>query len=276
MNPNIELTDETTEFCGHVLHRIKAKHEFTDGLGRTISEGTRGGWVERENNLNGKNCWVSDEAKVFENALIDGSATISDGAKVYGDAAVEDDAIVGGCAQIYGNAIVSGCAHVYGSARVYDFAEVRDSAEVSGFSQVRAHSTIKDCAVVRDTAVVMGTAVIYSNAEIRDTAVIDNYVHIGDDIVIKGDAEILSSSHFAYFKNFWSSGRIITYTSSNKMWSVGCFYGTGKALIKKAYNDSINKGICYEALVNAVEHIEKVKKGKLIVQRFCKWLNKHF
>ena len=61
------------------------------------------------------------------------------------------------------------------------------------------------------------------------------------------------------FKNSWSSGRYFTYTHSNKMWVVGCFNGTGKELIAKAYKDSELSGKCYEAIVRAVETIEAAK-----------------
>jgi hypothetical protein len=41
------------------------------------------------------------------------------------------------------------------------------------------------------------------------------------------------------------------------MWSVGCFYGTGDELIKKAYADSEESGKCYEAIVRTQEIIDK-------------------
>jgi hypothetical protein len=44
------------------------------------------------------------------------------------------------------------------------------------------------------------------------------------------------------------------------MWKVGCFYGTGKELIAKAYKDSELSGKCYEASVKYVEEIERIKK----------------
>ena len=39
------------------------------------------------------------------------------------------------------------------------------------------------------------------------------------------------------------------------MWKVGCFYGTGEELIKKAYADSKESGIGYERIVKYVESI---------------------
>lgn len=39
------------------------------------------------------------------------------------------------------------------------------------------------------------------------------------------------------------------------MWSVGCFYGTGEELIKKAYKDSALSSREYERIVKYVESI---------------------
>ena len=78
------------------------------------------------------------------------------------------------------------------------------------------------------------------------------------DAVVYGDARVKSSKDYCVYKNTWSSFRWFTYTKSNKMWSVGCFYGTGSELIAKAYKDSEKSGKCYEAIVKAQEEIEKV------------------
>ena len=40
------------------------------------------------------------------------------------------------------------------------------------------------------------------------------------------------------------------------MWKVGCFYGTGEEVIKKAYGESELKGKCYEKVVNFVKELE--------------------
>ena len=46
------------------------------------------------------------------------------------------------------------------------------------------------------------------------------------------------------------------------MWRVGCFYGTGEELIKKAYRDSEESGREYERVVNYVNSILKDEKRK--------------
>ncbi len=75
-----------------------------------------------------------------------------------------------------------------------------------------------------------------------------------------GDAHVASESDYIVFKNFWSSGRYFTYTFSNRMWKVGCFYGTGEELIKKAYADSEDSGWHYEQAVRYAEAAERRRK----------------
>lgn len=95
----------------------------------------------------------------------------------------------------------------------------------------------------------------------------DNLSHCGDCWVygnaqvygkarVYGDAVIKKMSDYIVFKNWWSSGRYFTWTRSNDMWSVGCFFGTGDELIKKAYADSEKTGREYERIVKYVESIK--------------------
>ena len=96
-----------------------------------------------------------------------------------------------------------------------------------------------------DNALVSGNALVCGDARVDGNARVSGY------------AEIKSSEDYCVYKNTWSSFRWFTYTRSNKMWSVGCFYGTGAELIAKAYKDSEKSGKCYEAIVKAQEAIEK-------------------
>ena len=88
---------------------------------------------------------------------------------------------------------------------------------------------------------------ICGNAKVCDEA------EVFDHVVICGDAVITSKSDYILFKNWWSSGRYFTWTRSNNMWKVGCFYGTGEQLIEKAYKDSELSGKEYEHVVKYVE-----------------------
>ena len=66
------LTDETIEYLGHTLHRIKAVKDFA-----TISAGTLGGYIKSEGNLNHiGNAWVSGNARVSGDARVSGNARV--------------------------------------------------------------------------------------------------------------------------------------------------------------------------------------------------------
>lgn len=200
-----ELTDNTIEVDGHVLHQIICTENF-----RFVIKGDLGGFIEGYQNLGG-NGWVCGNAKVYEGAVVRGNAYIS-GRGVY----------------IHGNALVSG------------------NATISGICDIEGIANIGGEAVI-DTS---------------KTLLIDNGF-------IFGDAVINSYSDYITFKNWWSSGRSFTWTRSNDMWSVGCFHGTGKELIAKAYKDSEVSGREYERVVKYVESIKKADKPT-IFQRLKK------
>lgn len=174
--------------------------------------------------------WIENEKNLSQddNAWIYGEAMAFDNAKVFDDAIVFANAKVYDDAIVYGNAKVYGNAIVHGNAKIYDYAKVYDKANIYDFAEV------------------------YGN------------VRICGNVTIKGDAKVNDATDYIVFKNFWSSGRYFTWTRSNNKWSVGCFYGTGEELIKKAYADSDTSGREYERVVRYVESIladEKKEKS---------------
>ena len=223
MEKKYKLTDETINLNGVTLYRIEAIKDFGE-----IKKGDKGGFIESENNL-----------------AHEGNAWVSDNARVYGDACVFDNA------QVYGNAFVSGYAQVYGNAFVYGNAWASDNARLCGYAWVSDNARVYGDANVCDDSSVFGNAFVYDNARVYGDALVRGYA------CVCGDAEISNKSDYIVFQNWWSSGRYFTWTRSNNMWSVGCFYGTGEELIKKAYKDSELSGREYERIVKYVEEIRK-------------------
>lgn len=224
-----ELTDNTIEVDGHVLHQIICTESFS-----FVIKGDLGGFIEDYENLGG-NGWVCNNAKV------------------YGGAVVIGNGIVGG------NATICNKAQVSGNAKVFS------NAYISG-RWVAIHGN----ALVGGNATISGICDIEGTAKIGDEVVIDTSkaLHINNGFIL-GDAVINSCSDYITFKNWWSSGRSFTWTRSNDMWSVGCFYGTGKELIAKAYKDSEVSGREYERVVKYVEAVKKADKPT-IFQRLKK------
>lgn len=210
------LTDIKIEYNGHTLYRIEALKDFGN-----IRKGTLGGFVQSTYNLSQEGtCWIAHDAKVYDSAIVSKDAFVCNLSCIYENARVRGNAIVSGNAKIYGNAIVSEFAWIGDNAEIYDFAK------------------------------------IYGEIEITNDVTINGNAKISCDLAIYGNAVIHNMYDYIVFKNWWSSGRYFIWTRSNDMWSVGCFYGTGEELIKKAYQDNIESGREYERIVKYVESIK--------------------
>ena len=84
MERKYELTNETKEYHGMVLHRIRALKDFGG-----VRAGDLGGWVEKDDNLSQLGaCWITENAWVYGNAQVYGSARVYGNARVTGNAAI--------------------------------------------------------------------------------------------------------------------------------------------------------------------------------------------
>ena len=221
MEKKYKLTDEYILQDGVKLYRIEALKDF-----RNVRKGDKGGFVENENNLShNRNCWISEDAKVF------------------------------GEARVYGNAKISGNAIVYNNAMICGDAEIRGSAKVCDYACVSDNTFVKNNARVFDNAKVSGNSCVCDNAWVFGNANVSGKALVSGNAKVSGDANVCADEDYIVFKNWWSSLRYFTWTKSNNMWKVGCFYGTGEELIKKAYKDSEKSGREYERVVKYVESI---------------------
>lgn len=167
-----ELTNETIMFNGHKLYRIVAIKWFND-----VCCGALGGFVESENNLSQQgNCWIYDDAKVYENAK------------------VLDDAVVADNSEVYGLAIICDAAKIKHNAVVCDTATIFDNAIIHGYSQVSGNAKIfNDCVVlhkskVQDEATLKGKCKLYNNTVVKDKAYLVGTVRTFGNTVIGGNA----------------------------------------------------------------------------------------
>ena len=234
------------------FYRVKALRDFND-----VKKGDIGGYVESENNLSQLgDCWIYDNAVVRDNA------------KIYNNAVIRDNAVVRDNAKIYNNAVIRDNATVCQDARIWANSKILNYCQIYGNVEVCGDAVVCDCANVYHNARVFGNAIIQDNAVVRGDARIFDYVIVCDnadvrgEVCICGDAMISSDKDYIVFKNWWSSGRFFTWTRSNNMWKVGCFYGTGEELIAKAYKDSEESGREYECIVKYVERILNTEECK--------------
>ena len=233
-----ELTDETIILGTRTLHRIKALKDFSD-----VKKGDLGGFIESETNLSHMgDCWIYDEAKVYDIATVTDNAQIKDysviraGASVSEFAQITDEALMEDNSSAKGSCYVAGNCHFLGNSKVYGKAYI-ESSILGGNSQV--------CGSVR----------------IHKTEITENAIVCGNAIVVHaafaGNCIVNSMSDFLTFHNWWSSGRTITWTRSDNMWKAGCFRGTAKELVQKAFKDSPVSGREYQRLVDYVDSVKE-------------------
>ena len=225
-NSKYELTNETIEFEGVTLHRIKALRDFGN-----VKAGDLGGYVESERNLDTEgNCWISEDAKVYEDAVIKRDATVTNEAIVRGEACIagncsiyhrvivegsaickghsqimsqayvknaeiESEACIAGSTEIYGGDIC-GEAEITGKAKVY-------SGRIDGKTQITGNAEIHGHPHITGKTKIYGNARIYGAPEISDSAsVLDNALIYGNAI-ISGTAIITGNAVVCEYMNIF-------------------------------------------------------------------------
>jgi acyl-[acyl carrier protein]--UDP-N-acetylglucosamine O-acyltransferase len=184
-----ELTDETIEYEGRTLYRIRSLRDTV-----YASEGELGGYVEHIRNLShDRDAWVADNAKVMDEAYVAHSALIA------GNAVVQDNAFV------RGNTFVCG------------------QAQIKGQAQLSEETQVSDFAIVTDKAWLIGTIIVADNAYVGGEATL-----VGD-IEFRGDAYILDEGDTVSFLGVGSDtgGKLHVYRTTNGVGCIrGCFAGT--------------------------------------------------
>lgn len=134
MEKKYVLTETTATIGKTQLYRIKALRSFGD-----VIVGSLGGYIESEDNLSHEgNCWVYDEAKVHDHALVSGNGRIygntqlHDNTQVYGNGVVTGDVHLHDKAQVYGDAIIRGTSRLYNNVQIYGKGIVKGTSRIYG------------------------------------------------------------------------------------------------------------------------------------------------
>ena len=170
-----ELTGITSVFEGKTLYRIRALKDFPAD-NPFITKGDLGGWVESELNLsqNG-NCWIYDDAKVMDSALVSENAELNfqcivrGNAKIYGSSILRDNAIIKDYAEVYGNAEVMLNARISDFGKVFGNAIVTDSAEVLNYGKIFGNGSLRDTSLIEGNGRVGGNVFIFGTSRVSGT-----------------------------------------------------------------------------------------------------------
>lgn len=133
MSKKYKLTDDTRKYWGRTIYRIKALKDFGD-----VKKGDLGGWVESEDNLSQYgNCWVYDDAEVFD------TSRVCDNAQMHNSSRLLKDSFMYGDAKIFDNVWVSDTSYILGTAKVYKNSHIYGRAVITGDAIVNKSSDYK-------------------------------------------------------------------------------------------------------------------------------------
>lgn len=133
------------------LYRVRALRSFGD-----VKKGDVGGYVENEYNLSHTgDCWIYNNAKVYDNG------------RIYNNG------------KIYNNAMVYHNARIYKNTKVYGNAEIFEHAAIFGNAVIQGNAKIYGVSVIEKNALIYGESVICDGARIGGNAEIKNGMHIG-------------------------------------------------------------------------------------------------
>ncbi len=126
------VADQQIIVAGMALYRVRALKDFG-----SVTAGDLGGFVQSERNLSHYgDCWVADDAQVYEEAVVSGAARVFARAQIYGHARVGDKGQVLGNAQVFEHGWVFQSGVVFDNAMVYGHAQVRDDGLVFGEARI--------------------------------------------------------------------------------------------------------------------------------------------
>lgn len=122
------------------VRRVIAKRDFVASFGYKIPKGTRGGFVQNEQNI-AHTGWVADDAVILGDATVygiaDGHAIVMGDSMVFGKAhdecVVKDKTVVHEDATVTGNAIVSGDVWLAGKITISGVAHVHGRIQLAPY-----------------------------------------------------------------------------------------------------------------------------------------------
>lgn len=206
-----------------------------------ITAGDRGGFVQNKDNLSQDgDCWISvdskviNDARVKDNALINGSCSIEDKVEVKGDSLVK------GICNLKGRVVVSGNTRIRGTVYIDGTTTLTDNVLIEGIVNILGRGYIAGAACIKGGN--------YFDLFIGQNALLENssdYMKIGPLTLINADLSAYRTT---------DGGLLYQLTPNQGIGqTVGKIY-TAKELIAKAET----RGECYQSVIDAVAFIQKI------------------
>jgi hypothetical protein len=157
------VPDQQIIMAGTTLYRIRALRDFGN-----VKAGTLGGFVASERNLSHHgDCWVGDDARAYDEAVV------SEDAQLRGRACAYDRARIGDKGQVLGN------AQVFEDGRVFRNGIAFDNVMIYGHAQVRDHGLAFGNAIICDHVRVLDWGQVCGHARLSGKSVVGGHEKVG-------------------------------------------------------------------------------------------------
>lgn len=236
------IKEDSIEVEGRTLYRIRALKDFikNDDNIYGVKKGSLGGYIQKEANLSHEgDCWVFDNAKIFDDAGVQDNAFITDSSMVFGNAVVKNSSIVSDYAIVRDYAIVQDNSMLENHAEVFDYAIIEEYSYIGDNAKLYGNARMGDVSRLR------GRAEAYEYARLRGECLVNGDARVYGHSVVNGQARI--TDHASVKDNGIVSGRVImcgyaTVSKNGKVFGVGRvdFNITGDNDVA-VYSDPINK-----------------------------------
>ncbi|WP_412058015.1 hypothetical protein [Bartonella sp. DGB2] len=194
------LKDEGIIVNGHKLYRIQALRDFGD-----VEAGDLGGFIESEDNLSHEgDCWVADNACVFEYARVRDDAIVSGNAKISGYATIDGDTHVSGNTVLTHDYIkekyqLTNETREIDGRTLYRIQALRDfrgikAGDLGGFIETEANLDHEDDCWVGGNACAFGEARITHNAYVSGNARVFDNAFVGVNASIWENAQVFENA----------------------------------------------------------------------------------
>lgn len=216
------LTNETKEIDDHILYRIEALRDFRD-----VKTGDLGGFIEDIEQLSSDgDCWVYDNACVFDESRVTGNARIRGTSRVC-DSRITNNAIVDGDSDLdyctlSGNSTIQNSVCVNTTMKDRSYVNTSKGVyhgELSGHASVTGHATVKDTQMSGAASVsgfaVVRTSTLWGNAQVSGRAKV-TLAEICDDVVVTGTANVKMDSYLSGSKTI-RSGEITSRNDGHEL-----------------------------------------------------------
>lgn len=243
-NKYVILQNDSIEHEGRTLYRIKALRSF-----KWVSAGDLGGYIEGEHNLSQiGTCWVFDDAKIFDKAIVRDEAEITNEAQVFGEAIVEERSIVADQAKVYGYANLRDDSMVMGHAEVYEYARLSNKAVVENHAKVYGYATIDGQARIYEHASVKDNGIVRGYANLSGYATVSKYGLVSDMADV--NFNIRDQDEYAIYTDPKESKWFITAATKENWFNAKGMTGTKEEFLALARKESPEKEEAYRKIVD--------------------------